>query len=294
MKIDHFSAAALTLRRKQEGTQTPSLDTVFKPDGRVPQVFSCGDSVSWCFAIVLAVRPSPHSSTLDPKIAWTPGWSTLARISGSLSIRRDLLRTARASVKQSKYPTVITTFLELGRLMGDNDRNQISHHHSEVKKNEQRDMSLNKTKYIYMYNYRSIGYQNLKPSLDEWCNRENNPKQPQWSKRTTETVNLIRIWANRAGKTQFHAQNDNTNTLLAFGLKTDHNDGMQNEDEQIKLSFYHYRKTRLMILVFWKLWLYSLLFPILYFVELSYFHQFDLRFRRWIFYLVFVSTVLSC
>ena len=183
MKIDHFSAAALTLRRKQEGTQTPSLDTVFKPDGRVPQVFSCCDSLSWCFAIVLAVRPSPHSSTLDPKIAWTPGWSTLARISGSLSIRRDLLRTARASVKQSKYPTVITTFLEVGRLMGDNDRNQISHHHSEVKKNEQRDMSLNKTKYIYMYNYRSIGYQNLKPSLDEWCNHENNPKQPQWSKK---------------------------------------------------------------------------------------------------------------
>ena len=69
-------------------------------------------------------------------------------------------------------------------------------------------------------------------------------------KRTTETVNLIRNWANRAGKTQFHAQNDNTNTLLAFGLKTDHNDGMQNEDEQIKLSFYHYQRQRLSILVF--------------------------------------------
>ncbi len=69
MKIDHFSAAALTLRRKQEGTQTPSLDTVFKPRGQVHQVFSCCGSVSWCFSTVLAVRPSPHSSTLDPKIA---------------------------------------------------------------------------------------------------------------------------------------------------------------------------------------------------------------------------------
>ena len=152
MKIDHFSAAALTLRRKQEGTQTPSLDTVFKPDGRVHQVFSCCDSVSWCFAIVLAVRPSPHSSTLDPKIAWTPGWSTLARISGSLSIRRDLLRTARASVKQSKYPTVITTFLRLGRLMGDNDHNQDSHHHSEDKINKNKERCLWTRQNIYVYN----------------------------------------------------------------------------------------------------------------------------------------------